>query len=154
MIYIDLIILQLKSVQTRDALNTLSNIIKSIRQKLDYKINGHEIHEIMENMEKISLSERAKLVSSFCARNEIEYLTYHVPIIKANIYDNKANQKIINSIQDTITESEKVASDVHIKRTTIIFHLSDYVQNVEGFQITRESEKFDLLNASRRAFLD
>jgi len=53
MIYIDLIILQLKSVQTRDALDTLSNIIKSIRQKLDYKINGHEIHEIMENMEKI-----------------------------------------------------------------------------------------------------
>ena len=104
-------------------------------------------------MEKISLSERANLVSSFCARNEIEYLTYHAPIIKANIYDKKANQKIINSIQDTITESEKVASDVHIKRTTIIFHLTNYIQKVEGFQITRET-KFDLLNASRRAFLD
>ena len=33
MIHIDLIILQLKSVQTRDALDTLSSIIKSIHQK-------------------------------------------------------------------------------------------------------------------------
>ena len=103
-----MIILQLKSVQTRDALDTISNIIKSIRQKFDYKIKGHEIHEISSNMEKIPLSHRVNLVSSFCARNEIEYLTYHAPIIKANIYDKKENQKIINSIHDTIIESEKV----------------------------------------------
>ncbi len=102
-------------------------------------------------MEKIPLSERTNLVSSFCARNEIEYLTYHAPIIKANIYDKKENQKIINSIHDTIIESEKVASDVHIKRTTIIFHLTNYIEY--GGQITRET-KFDLLNVSRRAFLD
>jgi hypothetical protein len=102
-------------------------------------------------MEKITLSDRANLVSSFCARNEIEYLTYHAPIIKANIYDKKQNQKIINSIRDTIIESEKVASDVHIKRTIIIFHLTNYIQN-EGGQTTKE--KFDLLNVSRRAFLD
>jgi hypothetical protein len=147
-----LIILQLKSVQTRDALDTISNIIKSIRQKFDYRIKGHEIHEIRRNMEKIPLSDRANLVSSFCARNEIEYLSYHAPIIKANIYDKKENQKIINSIHDTIIESEKVASDVHIKRTTIIFHLTNYIE-YEGGQITRET-KFDLLNVSRRAFLD
>ncbi|HYA82910.1 MAG TPA: hypothetical protein VEH06_05600 [Candidatus Bathyarchaeia archaeon] len=148
-----MIILQLKSVQTRDALDTLSNIIKSIHQKFDYKIKGHEIHEIMGNMEKIPLSDRANLVSSFCARNDIEYLTYHAPIIKANIYDKKVNQKIINSIYDTITESEKVASDVHIKRATIIFHLTNYIQKEKICQITKET-KFDLLNASRRAFLD
>jgi hypothetical protein len=91
------LILQLKSVQTRDALDFISNIIKSIRQKFDYKIKGHEIHEISRNMEKIPLSDRVNLVSSFCARNELEYLTYHAPIIKANIYDKKENQKIINS---------------------------------------------------------
>jgi len=148
-----LIILQLKSIQTREALDTLSNIIKSIHQKFDYKIKGHEIHEIIGNMEKIPLSDRVNLVSSFCARNEIEYLSYHAPRIKANIYDKKESQKIINSIRDTIIESEKVASDVHIKRTTIVFHLTNYIQNEEGYQSTRET-KFDLLNTSRRAFLD
>ena len=77
MIYIDLITLQLKSVQTRDALDTLSNIIKSIHQKFDYKIKGHEIVKIMENMEKTSLSDRANLFSSVCARNEISSFTTH-----------------------------------------------------------------------------
>ena len=148
-----MIILQLKSIQTREALDTLSNTIKYIHQKFDYKIKGHEIHEIIGNMEKIPLSHRANVVSSFCARNEIEYLSYHAPRIKANIYDKKQSQKIINSIRDTIIESEKVASDVHIKRTTIVFHLTNYIQNEEGYQNTRET-KFDLLNASRRAFLD
>ena len=135
-----MIILQLKSIQTREALDTLSNIIKSIHQKFDYKIKGHEIHEIIRNMEKIPLSHRANVVSSFCARNEIEYLSYHAPRIKANIYDKKESQKIINSIRDTIIESEKVASDVHIKRTTIVFHLTNYIQNEEGYQITRETK--------------
>ena len=148
-----MIILQLKSVQTQDALDSIFNIIKFIRQKFDYKIKGHEIHEIRTNMEKMPVSYRANLVSSFCARNEIEYLTYHAPIIKANIYDKSRNQKIINSIHDTIIESEKVASDVHIKRTTIIFHLTNYIQNAKGGQTTKET-KFDLLNISRRAFLD
>ncbi len=65
----------------------------------------------------------------------------------------KQNQKIINSIHDTIIESEKVASEVHIKRTTIIFHLTNYIQN-EGAERTTKETKFDLLNLSRRAFLD
>jgi len=90
-------------------------------------------------MEKTSLAERANSVSSFCASNEIEYLTYHAPIIKENIYDKKWNQIIINSIVDTINESEKVASEVNIRRVVIIFHLTNYV-HTNGLELRKKQK--------------
>lgn len=65
-------------------------------------------------MEKTSIAERAETVSSFCTKNEIEYLTYHAPIIKESIYDKNWNQIIINSIYNTIQESRRVISEVDI----------------------------------------
>jgi hypothetical protein len=148
-----LIVLQLKSSQEKEALKSISDIIKTIQKKFGYRIKGHEIHQIKANMDKTSLQERVNSISSFCATNEIEYLTYHTPIIKQNIYDSKWNQIIINSIFDTILESKKVASEVNIKRVTIICHLSNYIhKNGKEAQLTKET-KVDVRNMSRRAFL-
>lgn len=149
-----MIILQLKSSQEVGALKSISHIIKSLRKKFDYRVRGHEIHQMLINMKKTSLTERVKDVSAFSAKNEIEYLTYHAPIIKKNIFDRKWNQIIVDSIYDTMRESERVIAEVDMKRVTIIFHLTNYIHryNSDNTQVTKET-KFDLLNISSRAFL-
>ena len=84
-----MIILQLKSVQEKDALANISSIMSYIYEKYGYVIKAHEIQQLQSNIDKTGTAERVNIVSSFCAKNEIDYLTYHIPIIKQNIYDDK-----------------------------------------------------------------
>lgn len=55
-------------------------------------------------MEKTSIAERAETVSSFCTKNEIEYLTYHAPIIKESIYDHSHKQ--MSTTKKTLRDTE------------------------------------------------
>jgi hypothetical protein len=75
-----LIILQLKSAQNESALPDMETIISHIKHEFGYKIRGHEVQQIQRNMESLSLKQRAPLVSNFCSKNDIEYLTYHDPV--------------------------------------------------------------------------
>ena len=150
-----MIVLQLKSSHDQQTLESISYVIKHINTKFNYKIKGHEIHQISAQMEKTTLVERAKIISSFCAKNEIEYLTYHTPIIKENIYDIKWCSKIVDSLLDTIRESEKVASDASISnKPIIVFHLTSYVNtNEKEIPITKEI-KYEAFDRSRLVFYE
>ncbi|MGA9171245.1 MAG: hypothetical protein WCF03_10690 [Nitrososphaeraceae archaeon] len=76
-----MIILQLKSTQNANALINISSIIDYIYDKYGYRIKGHEIQQLHSNIRKMTLMERANMVSSFCTHHEIEYLTYLAPIL-------------------------------------------------------------------------
>jgi len=115
-----LIILQLKSAQEKNALDNIYSIMNYIYEKYGYLFKGHEIHQLQSNIDKIVIAERANIVSSFCTKHEIDYLTYHIPILKQNIYDDKWRQTITDSISQTITEAEKVFHDAGLKHQIIL----------------------------------
>jgi hypothetical protein len=147
-----LIILQLKSVQEKNALANISSIMSYIYEKYGYIIKGHEIQQLQSNIDKTGTSERVNIVSSFCAKNEIDYLTYHIPIIKQNIYDDKWRQIITDSISHTILEAEKVFYDAGLKRQIIIvFHLTNFIPE-EELPITKEI-KYKMMKKTEKAFL-
>lgn len=54
-----LIILRLKSTQSKGALADLSSVMKYICDKYAYKIKGHEIQQLHSNIRKMTLTERA-----------------------------------------------------------------------------------------------
>jgi hypothetical protein len=66
------------------------DIIKYIYDKYEYRIKGHEIQQLHSNFRKMTLAERSSMISSFCTKYEIEYLTYHAPIFEHNIFDEMA----------------------------------------------------------------
>jgi hypothetical protein len=147
------IILQLKSTQNRDALANISSIINYLYEKYGYKIRGHEIQQLDSNIMKKTLSERTSIVSSFCAKNEIEYLTYHAPIIMHNIFDKRWRLRIIESILITIKEAEKVFSDVHLRnKIIIVFHLTNFISK-QLLTVTKEL-KYKIMGKTQEAFLD
>jgi len=146
-----LIILQLKSTQEKNALDNISPIMNYIYEKYGYLFKGHEIHQLQSNVDKIGIAERANIVSSFCTKHEIDYLTYHIPILKQNIYDDKWRQTIIDSISQTITEAEKVFHDAGLKHQIIIvFHLSNFIHR-EELPITKE-KKYKMMKKTKEAF--
>jgi hypothetical protein len=102
-----LIILQLKSTQNTNALTDISSIIDYIYDKYGYRIKGHEIQQLRSNIRKMTLMERASMISSFCTHHEIEYLTYHAPIFRYNIFDERWHSRITDSLYITIKEIEK-----------------------------------------------
>ena len=68
-----MILLQLKSAYNETDLSDIEEIYSYIRKKHAFKIRGHEIHQSLEDLRKLSLDQRAKLVTKFCTKNEIEY---------------------------------------------------------------------------------
>jgi hypothetical protein len=58
----------------------MDKILSHIKNEFGYKIRGHEAHHNQRNIERLSLKQRALLVSNFCYDNDIEYLSYHVPV--------------------------------------------------------------------------
>jgi hypothetical protein len=147
-----LIILQLKSIQDNNALSDIVSIIRYIYEKHNYIIKGHEIHQLQSNIDKTTIAERAKNISSFCTKNEIDYLTYHIPILKQNIYDNKWCKTITDSISNTIIETENVFYNASLKhKVIIVFHLTNYVPE-EELPITKEI-KYQMLKKTTEAFL-
>jgi hypothetical protein len=149
-----LIILQLKSTQDRNALTNISSIVNYLNEKYGYKIKGHEIQQVGSNIKKMTLSERTNIISSFCAKNEIEYLTYHAPNIMHNIFDERWRQRIIDSILITVKEAEKVFCDVSLRnKVIVVFHLTNFI-SMELLPTISKELKYKIMRKTQEAFLD
>ena len=149
-----LIILQLKSTQDRNALANISSIVNYLYEKYGYKIKGHEIQQVGSNIKKMTLSERTNIISSFCAKNEIEYLTYHAPIIMHNIFDDRWRRRIIDSILITVKEAEKVFCDVSLRnKVIVVFHLMNFI-SIELLPTISKELKYKIMRKTQGAFLD
>jgi sugar phosphate isomerase/epimerase len=125
-----LIILQLKSTQDEAALAGISSIIKTLVKDCDYKIKGHEVHQTKDVMAATTLRERVEMISRFCIRNEIDYLTYHAPIFcrGQNIWQDAWKDGIKQSISLTVEEASRVKREAGISRdVVIVFHLTNYI---------------------------
>ena len=149
-----MIILQLKSTQDVNALTNISSVVNYLHEKYGYKIKGHEIQQVGSNIKKMTLSERANIISSFCAKNEIEYLTYHAPIIMHNIFDERWRRRIIDSILVTVREAEKVFCDVSLRnKVVIVFHLTNFISTELLPTISKEL-KYSIMRKTEEAFFD
>lgn len=151
-----IIILQLKSTQRSADLEDISKIIGAVRP--EYRIRGHEVQQLEEILKKTTLAERARMVSAFCSKNEIEYLTYHARIFESgrNIWDEKYRGEMEESIMQSIEEAEAVCSQSGIRNDAIIvFHLTWYVPiggDLLPTTITRE-KRLELQSKAEEAFL-
>ena len=149
--------MQLKSAQKESALSDIGKIISYIDHKWGYKIRGHEIHQTKRNMERLSLRERANLVSSFCSKNNIEYLTYHVPILRnegLSLSDERSLEKTNNSILTTISEADIVYEESGLgNKVTIIYHLPSVIDFNEIPYLNREL-KFKILQSAESSFIE
>lgn len=76
------IILQLKSSQDKFALSDMHAIILFIKKELGYKVRCHERHQTQRNMERMAQNECVTNVEKFSSQNEIEFLTYHVSVLR------------------------------------------------------------------------
>jgi hypothetical protein len=152
-----LIILQLKSTQNESAFLDLSEIISYLDNEHGYKIRGHEIHQIQKNIEKLTLRQRADLVSSFCSKNDIEYLTYHVPTSRnegQSISDERSFEKASNAIITTIKEAERVYEECRLEnKVIIVYHLPSVISFDEIPYLNRDL-KFKILDNAERCFLE
>ena len=145
--------LQLKSTQSKDALHNISSIIKYIYDKYEYRIKGHEIKQLHSNFTKMTLAERSSMISSFCTKYEIDYLTYHAPIFKHNIFDQKWHSRIKDSILITIKEIEKVVCNASLKnKVIIVFHLTNFISK-ELLPIVTKEIKYKIMKRTQEAFL-
>jgi hypothetical protein len=124
----NLIILQLKSTQNTNALTDISSIIDYIYDKYEYRIKSHEIQQLHSNIRKMTLTEHANIISSFCTHHEIEYLTYHAPIFRHNIFDQRWHSRITDSIRITVKEIERVFCNASLKnKVIVVFHLTNFI---------------------------
>ncbi len=150
------IVLQLKSTQQEANLEDISSIIELIYHKYNYKIKGHEIQQLDSIIKKTTLPERVNMVSKFCSLNELDYLTYHTRIFEngENIWDEKWNAQIRDSILLTIEEADKVQREAGVKnKAIVVFHLTNFVPRVRLPALTRE-EKFQMIEKTEHAFLN
>lgn len=149
-----MIIMQLKSTQQEEAFANIAAIIHSVHKSHGYRIRGHEVHQTRGVMAKTSLSERAEMVSRFCACNDIEYLAYHSPILCSgqNIWDAKWREKVKESLALTIREAQAVRKQISLRsKVIVVFHLTSYVPSV---QIPRTYEgRLALYEAAEQEFL-
>lgn len=148
------IVLQLKSTQRKTDLEDISNIIDTIQRQYGYRIRGHEIQQVASIMKETMVGERVRMITNFCSKNEIEYLTYHAPIFEPeeDIWGEKRRKMIEDSILRTIEEAEEVCSKSGIRDdAVIVFHLTYHVSRA-NLPITKE-EKLKLQSRSEEAFL-
>ncbi|MEW6605104.1 MAG: hypothetical protein AB1351_10530, partial [Thermoproteota archaeon] len=148
------IVLQLKSAQNKQDLDDISRIIQLIKDQSGYRIRGQEIQQLAGMMKETTFAERVGLITNFCSKNEIEYLTYHAPIFEPgeNIWDEKRRRAVEDSILQTIEEAEAVCRQSGIRNdAVIVFHLTFYVSR-EDLPITKE-KRLELQSRSRDTFL-
>lgn len=148
------ILLQLKSAHKEQDLRDISDIIQVIKSQSGYRIRGHEVQQLSSITRNTTLAERVEMVSDFCSKNEIEYLTYHTQIFQngENIWDEKWRRTIEESILHTIEEAEEVCRKSDIKNdAVIVFHLTSYVPR-DDLPITKE-RKLGLQSKWEEAFL-
>lgn len=150
-----MIILQLKSSSNERALSDISSIIFSIKEKWDYRIRGHEIHQVLKSVAQ-SVTERAHSVSSFCSRNEIDYITYHSLSPRnqgLSLFDERSSEKVNKSLLATLTEAEVVQKECGLKnKVLIVYHLPSVISLKEIGQLDRE-KKYKILADSENVLL-
>jgi hypothetical protein len=154
---LSLIILQLKSTQEESALVDINKTISQLKNKRGYKIRGHEIHQIRRNLERRTWRERALMVSSFCSRNEIEYLTYHVPVSRnegRGLIDERSYEQADDSILATLNEVEMVYEETGFKDKVVIVHHLPSVIGSEEIPHLDSDQKFQILENAERHLLD
>jgi len=149
--------MQLKSTQNESALLDIVKIISYIDHKWRYKIRGHKIHQITRNIGRLTLRERANQVSSFCSKNEIKYLTYHVPVFRnegRRLADVRSHEKTNSSILITIKDAGIVYEEFGLgNKVTIVHHLPSVVGFDEMSCMDKEL-KFNILDDAERNFID
>ncbi|MGC1131859.1 MAG: hypothetical protein WA941_03465 [Nitrososphaeraceae archaeon] len=150
-----MIVLQLKSSSDGKQLLDIGNIISVVKKHWGYRIRGHEIHQRL-NLEKSTPRDRARLVSSFCSKNDIEYVTYHAPIPRnegQSLFDERSNEKANNSLLATLLEAELVHTECGLKdKVVIVYHLPSVIGFDESLYLNREL-KFKILENSERELL-
>jgi hypothetical protein len=108
-------------------------------------------------MERWTLRERALNVSSFCSRNEIEYLTYHVPILRnegEDLFAERSYKKADDSILATLNEAEMVFEDTELEdKVAIVYHLPSVIGAHEIAHLNSK-QKFKILENAERHLLD
>lgn len=90
------------------------------------------------------MKDRGQLVIDFCAKNEIDYLTYHSPIFLngENIWDERWKLEIAKSILLTAEEVEMVHSKAGFSnKVIIIVHLTNYAPIAELPLTANERDK-------------
>ena len=151
------IILQLKSTQDESALSEMHTIISQIRDRFGYKIRGHEIHETQINMERLTLRERVTNVSKFCLKNEIDYLTYHVPIPRnegRSLFETQSQEKANEQILATIKEVELVREICGLKsKVVIVYHLPSII-SADKIPLLDRNLKFEILGDAEKNLVD
>lgn len=153
-VFSQLIILQLKSTQDESALASISSIIKTLSEEYNFKIRGHEIHQTRSVMATTSLKERVNMVSTFCAKNELNHLAYHAPIFGRgqNIWEETWNDKVRESLALTIDEAAQVRQKAGISgKVIVVFHLTNYL-HMKKLPSTIE-EKLRLFEVAESEFL-
>jgi hypothetical protein len=152
-----LIILQLKSTQEESALSDISNVLSQLKKEHGFKIRGHEIHQTRINMDRRSLKERALKVSSFCSRNEMEYLTYHVPIPRnegQGHFAERSHKQADEMILATLREAEMVFENTELEdRVVIVYHLPSVI-GLNEITHLNSNMKFKILENAERHLLE
>jgi len=149
-----LIILQLKSAHNESALRDIDKIIPYTNKKYGYKIRGHEIHQSLEELRKLSLSQRASLVTRFCSRNDIEYLTLHVPIPRNDRGPLLNELSWEKAILATILEAEIISKECgFINKVVIVYHLPSVV-SVDQIPYLNKELKFRILEEAEKHLID
>jgi hypothetical protein len=152
-----MIVLQLKSSHDEHALSDISNIISSIKNKHGYRIRGHEIHQNPADSER-SIKQRAHTISSFCLKNDIEYITYHAPILRDQLKkildDERSCEKAKDSLLATLREAELVYNECAFKdKVVIVYHLPSVISLEEIHYLNKEL-KFKILEKAEQYLLD
>ena len=125
-----------------------------IATQTGHKIRGHEIQMVNSVLAKTDVRERANRIIDFCSKRNIEYLTYHCPILQTgeNIWDTRWKDTVASSIQITAKEAEAVYDALSMKNQVIIVvHLTNYI-TLSQLPITREA-KLKMAADTNRAFL-
>ncbi|MGH9988310.1 MAG: hypothetical protein ACRD8W_30620, partial [Nitrososphaeraceae archaeon] len=152
-----MIILQLKSAHNESDIGDIEDIRSFIYEKYGYKIRGHEIHQSLEGLRKLSLNQSASLVTRFCSKNDIEYLTLHVPIPRneRGYLHNELSYEIANdSILATIREAEIIYRECGFKnKVVIVYHLQSVI-SVDQIPSLNIELKFRILEKAERNLID
>lgn len=137
-----LIILQLKSAHNETALSDIGKILSYIENKYGYRIRGHEVHQNMEDLEKLTLRHRAHLVSAFCSKHDIEFITIHVPIPRnegQSLFNELSFEKANDSILVTLREAEIIHRECGFKnKIIIVYHLPSVISLFEISYLDKE----------------
>lgn len=152
-----MIVLQLKSAHNETALSDIGKILSYTENNYGYKIKGHEIHQNIADLEKLTLRLRAHLVSTFCSKHDIEFITFHVPIPRNegySIFNELSFEKANDSILSTLREAEIIHRECGFKnKIIIVYHLPSVISLDEISYLDKE-RKSRIIESAERHLID